>query len=45
VPIAGDAGQEESADRIRYRFEDPLFANWIRLFVAEPVASSEIPQT
>jgi hypothetical protein len=29
----------ESGNGIRMRFEDPFFAQWIRLFAAEPVAS------
>jgi len=31
--------EEESGNGIRMRFEDPFFAQWIRLFAAEPVAS------
>ena len=36
--------EEESGNGIRMRFEDPFFAQWIRLFAAEPVASFEITQ-
>jgi hypothetical protein len=31
--------EEESGNGKRMRFEDPFFAQWIRLFAAEPVAS------
>jgi len=37
--------EEESANGIRMRFEAPFFAQWIRLFAAEPVGSFEITQT
>jgi hypothetical protein len=37
--------EEESGNGIRMRFEDPFFAQWIRLFAAEPVASFDITQT
>ena len=36
--------EEESGNGIRMRFEDPFFAQWIRLFAAEPVASFDITQ-
>ena len=36
--------EEESGNGIRVLFEDPFFAQWIRLFAAEPVASFEITQ-
>ena len=37
--------EEESGNGIQMRFEDPFFAQWIRLFAAEPVASFRITQT
>jgi hypothetical protein len=37
--------EEESGNGIRVRFEDPFFAQWIRLFAAVPVASFRITQT
>jgi hypothetical protein len=37
--------EEESSNRIRMRFEDPSFAQWIRLFAAKPVVFSGILQT
>jgi hypothetical protein len=37
--------EEESGNGIRMRFEDPFFAQWIRLFAAEPIASFDITQT
>jgi hypothetical protein len=37
--------EEESGNGIRMRFEDPFFAQWIRLFAAEPVASFDITRT
>jgi hypothetical protein len=37
--------EEESTNGIRMRFEDPFFAQWIRLFAAESVASFGITQT
>jgi hypothetical protein len=37
--------EEESGTGIRMRFEDPFFAQWIRLFAAEPNASFEMTQT
>jgi hypothetical protein len=37
--------EEESGNGIRMRFEDPFFAQWIRLFAAESVASFDTTQT
>jgi len=37
--------EEESTNGVRMRFEDPFFAQWIKLFAAESVASFRITQT
>ncbi|MGA1983743.1 MAG: AAA family ATPase [Acidobacteriaceae bacterium] len=34
--------EEESGNGIRMRFEDPFFAQWIKLFVAEPERTSTV---
>jgi uncharacterized protein len=37
--------EEESGKVIRVRFEDPFFAQWIRLFAADPIPSFRLPRT